>query len=623
MLEEFHFSGPKLAQETRQKIHMPKESISLASAPLGATVLEQSVAFKVWAPHADAVSVIGAWNDFKPGADPLELAGDGVWVGAVSEAAEGDTYRFHIKNGDQELSRIDPRAKEVTNSVGDGIIRADRFDWEGDDFQISPHNQLVIYELHAPTFSKADEKGEPALDAVIDSLSHIKRLGVNAIQIMPVAEFAGDVSWGYNPAHIYAVESHYGGPDALKRLVKAAHREGIAVILDVVYNHFGPSDLDLWRFDGWSENDLGGIYFYNDWRSETPWGNTRPDYGRGEVRQFIHDNAMMWLEEYHLDGLRMDMTLYMRHVRGDDDPGAELPEGWSLAQWVNGEIRKRFPGRILIAEDLRNHHGLTDAIEHDGAGFHSQWDAGFVHPVREALIKREDAWRSMQEIAEALTSKYNHDVFERVVYTESHDEVANGKARVPQEVNPDDPQGYHGQKRSCLGAGLVFTAPGIPMIFQGQEFLQGEWFRDDVPLDWDLKEDYSGIVRLYRDLIRLRRSTKGLTNGLTGQGILIHHLNEAENVLAFQRWSEHGKGDDVVVVCNFSHAPKTDYRIGFPDSGWWRLRLNSDAKIYSSDFADTACGDVEALDEGADHLPASGQVAIGPYSILIFSQDPE
>ncbi len=127
--------------------------------------------------------------------------------------------------------------------------------------------------------------------------------------------------------HASSVEESYGGPIALKRFVKAVHGAGIGVILDVVYNHFGPSDLDLWQFDGWSENGLGGIYFYSDWHAETPWGSTRPDYGRSEVRQFIRDNALMWLEEYRVDGLRFDMTLFMHHVRGDGDPGGNLPDG--------------------------------------------------------------------------------------------------------------------------------------------------------------------------------------------------------------------------------------------------------------------------------------------------------
>jgi 1,4-alpha-glucan branching enzyme len=245
--------------------------------------------------------------------------------------------------------------------------------------------------------------------------------------------------------------------------------------LDVVYNHFGPSDLDLWQFDGWSENEKGGIYFYNNWKSETPWGDTRPDYGRGEVRQFIRDNALFWLEEYGLDGLRFDMTLYIRNVRGnEEDPGDTIAEGWSLMQWVNGEIATRFPGRIAIAEDLRNKAALTAPVEAGGAAFGEQWDSQFVHPIREVLIAPDDAHRHMGTVAHALAHHYNGDPFERVIYTESHDEVANGKARIPHEIAPGDPAHWAAQKRSTLGAALVLTAPGIPMLFQGQEFLQGE-----------------------------------------------------------------------------------------------------------------------------------------------------
>ena len=135
---------------------------------------------------------------------------------------------------------------------------------------------------------------------------------MSAIQVMPPFEFAGDISWGYNPAHLFAIESGYGGPDAFKRFIRDAHEHGIAVIVDIVLNHLGPSDLDLWRFDGWAEGDGGGIYVYNDERGETPWGRTRPDYGRGEVRTFLRDSAMTWLEEFRCDGLRFDATVFMR-----------------------------------------------------------------------------------------------------------------------------------------------------------------------------------------------------------------------------------------------------------------------------------------------------------------------
>lgn len=585
---------------------------------MGAIVHKNGTAFRVWAPHAEQVFVKGNFNSWSVTEHPMQSEENGFWYADIPEAKTGQEYRYLICNGDMQLDRVDPYARQVTNSTGNGVIYdPSAFDWKEDEFTIAAHNELVIYEMHIGSFF-TDSNGQPGdFDDAMEKFNHLQRLGVNAIQIMPVAEFAGDYSWGYNPAHIFAVESAYGGPDALKTFVREAHKRGFAVILDVVYNHFGPSDLNLWQFDGWQENDKGGIYFYNDYRASTPWGETRPDYGRGEVRQFIHDNALMWIEEYHIDGLRYDMTLYIRHVEADEqDP---IPEGWSLMQYINGSIRERFPGRICIAEDLHNNASITASVEEGGAGFHAQWDANFVHPVREAVTLSEDMHRSMNAVQQAISFRYGIDSFHRIVYSESHDEVANGKARVPQEINPDDPKGWFAQKRSTLAAGLVFTSPGIPMLFQGQEFLQGEWFRDDVPLDWDLNKDFRGIVRLYKDLIALRLNTRKHSRGLCGQFVHVYHVNDEGNLIAFQRWDEHGKGDDVVVVMNMSNDTRENYIIGMPEAGEWKLRFNSDARIYSDDFGNHHSSDIDAENRGYDGMPASAAISIAPYTLLIYS----
>ena len=593
---------------------MPDEALPPG---MGALPHDGGVAFRVWAPHAEAVHVTGSFTDWSEEGLPLTAEENGVWAGNAPEAKPGDEYRFLIRNGGETHSRIDPYARAVTNSVGNGIVTADPP--LTDDFAPPAWNRMVIYEMHVGTFARTEESGGD-LEEAADRFAHLKRLGVNAVQIMPVAEFAGDVSWGYNPAHIFAVESAYGGPEGLRAFVEAAHKAGIAVILDVVYNHFGPSDLDLWRFDGWSENDKGGIYFYNDWRSETPWGDTRPDYGRAEVRQFIRDNALFWLEQYNIDGLRWDMTLYIRSVRGDEgDPGDDLADGWTLAHWINSEIRERFPGHITIAEDLRNNAAMTSP---EGAGFGAQWDSQFVHPIRAALIAMDDAERHMGTVAHAIQHHYNGDPFQRVIYTESHDEVANGRARIPHEIAPGDPGHWAAQKRSTLGAALVFTTPGVPMLFQGQEFLQGEWFKDDVPLDWDQSKEFRGVVRLYRDLIRLRLDRDGTTTGLTGRGVQVQRIDEAAKLVAFHRWEAGGPGDDVVVVANFSHEPREVYRIGFPRPGLWKLRLNSDWAGYSDDFADFPSHDVEAVEQDCDGMKWSAEVSVGGYTALVFSQDP-
>jgi 1,4-alpha-glucan branching enzyme len=588
---------------------------------MGAIVHDAGVAFRVWAPNADAVFVSGSFNGWSEGATPLAAEQGGHWYVDVAGAGPGDEYRYLIHAGGQVLSRIDPYARAVSSSAGNGIVVAPSPAAEG--FEGPAWHRLVIYEMHIGTFSRpsADEPG--TFEGAIEKLAHLRRLGVNAVQIMPAMEFAGDVSWGYNPAHIFAVESTYGGPDGLRAFVEAAHAAGIAGILDVVYNYFGPSDLALWQFDGWSENGMGGIYFYNDWRAETPWGDTRPDYGRAEVRQFVRDNALFWLEEYGIDGLRFDMTLYIRSVRGEESEHDELEDGWSLMRWINEEIAARFPGRITIAEDLRNRAAITAPADEGGAGFGAQWDSQFVHPIREVLIAPDDAQRHMATVAHALAHHYNGDPFQRVIYTESHDEVANGKARIPHEIAPGDPSHLAAQKRSTLGAALVFTAPGIPMLFQGQEFLQGDWFQDTVPLDWDQSEDFRGIVRLYRDLIRLRLDHGGFTRGLTGRHVAVHRIDENKKLVAFHRWRDGGPGDDVVVVASFSHEARAGYRIGFPRPGRWSLRLNTDWTGYGEDFTGQFSGDIEAEERECDGHPWSAEVAVGPYSALVFSQDPE
>ena len=600
---------------------MKQRSSENSTVPgMGAVMHAAGTTFRVWAQHADAVYVKGDFNHWHDTASAMTLEDHGVWAINVPGVGAGAQYKFRLVCGNQTLERIDPYAKEMTNSVGCGVVvDPAAFDWGDSAFVPPTHNELVIYEMHIGSFNAVGD-GPGTLESALQRLPHLRSLGVNAIEVMPIAEFAGDYSWGYNPAHMFAVESAYGGPAAFKTFVREAHSQGFAVILDVVYNHFGPSDLDLWRFDGWSENDGGGIYFYNDHRANTPWGATRPDYGRGEVRQFIRDNALMWLTDYRVDGLRMDMTLYIRSIAGvgDDD----LPEGWTLLQWVNAEVRARFPKAILISEDLRDHAAMTDSLEAGGAGFHAQWDASFVHPVRAAVIAPEDGQRSMVAVRDAVLNRYNDDAFRRVIYSESHDEVANGKARVPQEIDGADAQGWFARKRSTLAAALVMTAPGIPMLFQGQEFLEGEWFRDDVPLDWSHQKDFRGIVLLYRDLVALRRNQSGLSRGLCGQGASVHHLNDDMNIIAFQRWDAHGAGDDVVVVVNFSAEARRGYTVGFPSSGAWQLVFNSNSQFYSADFGNFESSDVLAEPGERDGLVAHARVDIAAYSALIFSQKP-
>ena len=532
---------------------------------MGAIPGAKGVTFRVWAPHAEKVSVIGTFNDWSITATPLTREENGYWSAESPKAKTGDEYKFLIHDLQGPIFRIDPYARKVTNSIGNGVIYDPAaFDWGKDAFTMATGNELVIYEMHVGTFHVKEEGRVGTFDTAIEKLPYLQELGINAVEFMPVAEFPGDFSWGYNPAHPFAVESSYGGPDGLKRFVREAHRHGIAVIIDVVYNHLGPSDLSLWQFDGWSENGKGGIYFYNDRRSQTPWGDTRPDYGRGEVRQYLRDNALMWFDEYHADGLRWDMIIYIKNIHGNaDDPANDIPEGWSLMQWINVEIQQKYPGKISIGESMRNTPWVIKDVGAGGAGFNAQWDSEFVHAVRRAVIVRDDAERDLGAVSNAIASRYDLDVFRRVIFTESHDEVANGRSRVPEEIWPGNVENWFSKKRSTLGGALVLTSPGIPMLFQGQELLEDRWFQDKDPIDWSRVEDEHGILGMYRDLIALRRNLAGVTRGLCGQGIHIYHFNDAAKLMAFHRWDKQGPTDSVVVVVNMTNQNRDEYRHRF------------------------------------------------------------
>lgn len=580
-------------------------------------------AFRVWAPHAESVAVIGSFNGWNASAHPLTREEGGTWFGLVNEAAPGSECRYAIRREGHEFTRVDPCARRVTNSAGNGVIWHPPERNAGAPFAAPPLDALVLYELHIGSFH-VKEPGRPGtFSSAMEKLPYLKELGVNAVELMPVAEFAGDFSWGYNPAYPYAVESSYGGPDGLLAFVEAAHAQGLAVILDVVYNHFGPGDAAMWQFDGWSENGHGGIYFYNDGRAATPWGDSRPDYGRGEVRTYLRDNACMWLQDFGVDGLRWDATAYIRSYSGRlDGPDDDLKEGWGLIQWINDEIHAQAPRAIVIAEDLRNSEWLVKDAGAGGAGFDAQWDSAFVHSVRAALTTADDPARSLDAVLAALATRYDGGAFRRVIYSESHDDVASGRQRVPSEVAPDDPAGHHARKRSTLGAALAFTAPGIPMLFQGQEFPEEGWFQDQVPLDWSKQERFAGILAFYRDLIALRTNLRGQTAGLMGEHLETHHVNHGRRIIAYFREREGGPGDTTLVLVNLSREAVTDYAVGAPCGGVWRVRLNSDGRAYSEDFGDHPAPDVEAGEEPLDGCSHRIVIGIAAFSALILSQDP-
>ncbi len=584
------------------------------------TPVPAGTTFRVWAPNATAVRVAGTFNAWNATSHPLVSEGNGYWSLDVNFVYAGAQYKYVITTGTSTLWKNDARARAVTSSVGNSVIvNHAAFAWQTPSFAIPSWNKLVVYELHLGTFGQTPKGSVPAnFDQARAKLDYLAELGVNAVQIMPFCEFPLGVSWGYNGSHPWAVETAYGSPTDVKEFVDAAHARGIAVFSDLVFNHLGPNDLDLWQYDGWSQNSGGGIFFYQDSRAVTPWGNTRPNYSRNEVRSYIRDNVMYWLEDFRLDGHRMDGTKYIRKV---DQFGPDIPEGWSLLQWINDSVDATQGSKISICEDLDNNAWLTKTTGAGGAGFDAQWDAQFYWPVRSNLIAANDADRDMNAIRGAILANYNSDAFERIIYTESHDEVANGQSRMPEAIWPGNASSWYSKKRSTLGAAVVMTSPGIPMLFMGQEFLEDGFFADSDPLDWAKSTTFSGIKALYKDLIALRKNNAGLTAGLSGQSTNVYHTNNSAKMIAFHRWSSGGEKDDTIVIMNFSNTGRNGYRIGMPRDGQWKVRFNSDWSGYDSSYANWGTFDTNASYASPyDGLSASALIDIGPYTCVILSQ---
>ena len=586
--------------------------------------------FRVWLPFANAVWVSGSFNGWATDQDPLFSENNGYWSADIPGVAVSDRYRYVIQGPDIPgiQWRTDPYCKSVESVQGNGAVVEDTFDWGNNPFSMPAWNELVIYELHVASFYERAQGVPGDFTDMIDKLDYLSDLGVNAIEIMPIFGFPGPYSLGYNPALPFDIESNYGTPDGFKQFMKSAHEKGFAVILDIVLNHFGPDDLDssLLRPDGWSQNGMDGIYFYNDWRGNTGFG-PRPDYGRPEVRSFLKDSAMMWLQEYRVDGLRFDSTVNIRNAYGNNnDPAHDLSDGWNLLTWINGDIDQNSPWKITIAEDLQDNAWITKNTSSGGAGFDAQWNSYYYWRLYNAIVAVNDEDRNMFDLHDAVTHSFEGDAFRSLSFFNNHDQCAqiNNNYRLPDRIWMGHADSWVARKRHTLAAGILFTSPGIPMIFQGDEFLEWGSWDPTRELDWTKRTLFTGVWDLFQSLIRLRRNWFNNTSGLSGQFVNFFHRNNLDKMIAYHRWENGGPGDDVVIVANFANRSYDSYTIGFPHPGTWYVRLNSDWNGYSPDFGNQAGYDTTAGnpfgEAGRDGLPCQGNIGIGPYSVLILSQ---
>jgi 1,4-alpha-glucan branching enzyme len=572
-----------------------------AQPGFGAIPNATGTSFRLWAPGVQEVHVLGPFSEWQPGLKLLREP-DGVFAAHVPGVTPGTSYRYLLHGNGKWLERHDPRGAVIAGP-NNRVYDHASFRWSDQGFRPQPRVGQVIVQLPLRVTA-----GGTIRDAEI-FLPLLADAGATAVLLSPFHHTPGTHSYGYNPDSLFAPSEQVGTPDEVKHFVNLAHGLGLAVFGDFVANHFGNGDgqdhMDLRKFTG-----RGHLYF----KHKTAWG-PRPDFANPGVYSYIRDGAALGLKDYHFDGWRWDAT-YEVHAH-DGVPDAA---GAALLAASNRDAHAMALPKLTIAEDHRNNPWITDR---NGAGFDVQYgSAQFYGEILPQITTPDDTGRDLFAIRRALEHNFNGDPFQRLLYSMNHDEGAafNGNRLLPDKISPASPEDYWARKRSLLFDGLVLTAAGVPQLFISALLYQtGSW--DKQNLTPARRDQFLQIFEFYRDLIALRRNLQGTTAGLLGNSTHVFHQNDADKVIAFHRWDRGAGSDDVIVVANFSHRTFPHYRIGLPFAGPWKVRMNSDSKVYSSDFGTTDSQDVVTSAQGQDGFGLSGEVALGPYSLLVLSRD--
>ncbi len=576
-----------------------------AALPFGATVEPGGVAFRVWAPHAAAAAVVVAGT-----ATPMTPSGGGIYVAHVPGAAAGASYVYRFMSPTGTIDRLDPYGRQLTaDGLASLVVDPAAYTWQTPTFTRPARADAVVYELHVGSFTP-----DGTLAAARARLADLAALGVSVVELMPVQAFgAGHTGWGYNPQLYFAPKAALGSPDDARAFVDEAHRLGLAVWLDVVYNHTdGWSQAPLRCFDGDCPGGAAGVYFFGAGAyATTPWG-PRPDYTEPRVAEMILAADDWWLGEMHGDGFRWDSVSNIRALDGQ----GSIPGGAELLRAAND--RAHAAGALSVAEDLKGDAAITaSTADGHGFGFDAQWD-GFGYDIAAQLATSSDDARDLGVVQRALTGGYGGDPFARVLFVEDHDTVGNGGARLPSKIDPAAPESLFARRRAMLGGVLLLTTPGVPMLFMGQEQLAtGTFASPPLPL---AAATAAGVkmAAFYRDAIRLRRNLDGGAGGLAEGGVEIVQRNDAAKVIAYRRYG--ASGQDVLVLVNLENKAYTRYDIGVADPGPWRIRLSTDRAAYGDDFPVGPTGSVTAVAGAKDGKPYTLSLPIGAYGALVLSK---
>ncbi|MGO1949517.1 MAG: 1,4-alpha-glucan branching protein GlgB [Mycobacteriaceae bacterium] len=587
------------------------------------------VHFAVWAPNASRVSVVGDHNNWNPTAHPMRARGaTGVWEIFLPGLGAGSVYKYDILDADGNHlpqkadpvgfgSELPPATGSVVRELGthdwqDGEWVADRSALNATDVPIS------IYEVHLGSW----RTGLSYLELATELVGYAADMGFTHIEVLPVTEHPFDGSWGYQPIGMFAPTVRYGTPGEFAAFVDAAHARGLGVLADWVPGHFPTDAHGLGRFDGTA------LYEHLDPRSgfHPDWNTLIFNYGRPEVRNYLVSNAMYWMEEYHLDGLRVDAVASMIYRDYSREPGEWIPnkdggrenyEAIDFLKETNSIASGLYPYSAMVAEESTTYPGVTRRPEDNGLGFGYKWNLGWMNDSL-TYFGKDPVYRRYHQ--DQLTFGLTYAFTEQFVLPISHDEVVHGKGSMYGRM-----PGNHADKLGNLKAfyGYMWGYPGKKLLFMGQEFGQPAEWAYKSELDWDVLDDpgHAGVQTAVRDLNLLYREQPALhTRDGDGGGFQWLTVDAVEDQVF--AWLRRGRPGDphVVVVLNLTPVERTGYRIGFPVPGRWTEALNTDSEFYGGGNRGNT-GRIETEDVPAGSEAQSAMLTLPPLSAIFFVEE--
>jgi 1,4-alpha-glucan branching enzyme len=551
--------------------------------------------FAVWAPNARIVSVIGDFNAWNKSQQPLTQRGtSGIWEGFIPDLATGTAYKYHIVShvGGYEVDKADPIAFRQEPGGGRASVVWDlEYDWQDDGWMAARGERnhlnapISIYELHLGSWRRVAHDGNRSLsyrELAFDLADHVRQLGFTHVELMPVMEHPFFGSWGYQTTGYFAPTNRFGTPQDFKFLIDHLHQQGIGVILDWVPSHFPHDEHGLAFFDGTH------LYEHDDQRQrvQPDWNSYVFNYGRSEVRSFLISSAMYWLDEYHIDGLRVDAVASMLYLDYSRKPGEWIPNTFGgrenldaidFLRQFNSAVYSRHPDVQTMAEESTAWPMVSRPAHLGGLGFGLKWDMGWMHDTL-AYVSQDPIHRKFHH--SQLTFRMIYAFNENFVLPLSHDEVVHGKNSLLAKMPGDEWQKLANLR---LLFAYMYASPGKKLLFMGSELASWEEWRHDGALPWHVLDDphRRAFARWLAALNEAYRSEPALhVLDCEPNGFEWIDTNDADrSVISFLRKSP-AEREQIAVVCNFTPVPRYNYRIGAPRGGFWRELLNSDASEH-------------------------------------------